>query len=483
MGMFSAAKHKAPNATLCFLSSKLRACKNKTTALLCKKPNDIQNKLILWAISNARKKRFTNMQCHNDLKLELIKRIADKIQKKENKERRNVEKILKNCMPDQVKEMFPDLENNEASDIEEILIGASIGRSICHMWFDNATNTQDVYYGRIVGIKKKKSDVYIVSYWKPKENEDDDGVEYDVSKYQLSADIISGDMAELSLNELQASFNALKINKSAGFDDINVNVLKAVFDVIKLALFFIFNLSITTGILSCQLKIARVIPVYKNGDDSILSNYRPIPILSCFSKLLERIMYNRLYSYLEKHNILYNKQFGFRKGHLTHDAVTDLARRLLDGFVKKSYTLGLFIDLSTAFDTVEHKILLYKLETYGVINSNLKWLQSYLKNRKQGVSYVSTCTKLETISCGVPQGSIIGPRKFLIYVNDIYLSSNMLNFNLFADDTNLFYTHSNIKTIFFTVNRELENLNDCCISYCNIAWASTCPSTLKNVLK
>nr|XP_047146751.1 uncharacterized protein LOC124819309 [Hydra vulgaris]XP_047146752.1 uncharacterized protein LOC124819309 [Hydra vulgaris]XP_047146753.1 uncharacterized protein LOC124819309 [Hydra vulgaris]XP_047146754.1 uncharacterized protein LOC124819309 [Hydra vulgaris] len=194
MGMFSAAKHKAPNATLCFLSSKLRACKNKTTALLCKKPTDIQNKLILWAISNARKNRFTSMQCHNELKLELLKRMADKIQKREDKDRRKVEKILKSCMPDQVKEMFPDLENNEASDIEEILIGAAIGRSICHMWFDNANNTHEVYYGRIVSIKKKNNDIYIVSYWKPNENEDDDGVEYDMSKYQLSADIISGDM-------------------------------------------------------------------------------------------------------------------------------------------------------------------------------------------------------------------------------------------------------------------------------------------------
>nr|XP_047146234.1 uncharacterized protein LOC124819085 [Hydra vulgaris] len=117
---------------------------------------------------------------------------------------------------------------------------------------------------------------------------------------ELAADITPGnnfkkthyvmDESELSLNELQASFNALKINKSAGFDDINVNVLKAVFDAIKLPVLFIFNLSITTGIFPCQLKIARVVPVYKNGDDSIPSNYRPISILSCFSKLLERII-------------------------------------------------------------------------------------------------------------------------------------------------------------------------------------------------
>ncbi|XP_065651061.1 uncharacterized protein LOC136079263 [Hydra vulgaris] len=232
------------------------------------------------------------------------------------------------------------------------------------------------------------------------------------------------DESELSLNELQASFNVVKINKSAGFDDINVNVLKAVFGVIKLPLLFIFNLSITTGIFPCQLTVTRVVPVYKNGNDSIPSNYRPISILSC------------------------------------HHAVTDLASQILDGFAKKSYTLGLFIDLSKAFNTVDHKILLYKLETYGVINSNFKLLQNYLKNGKRGVSYDSTCTKLQTISFGVPQGTFLGRLLFLIYVNDIYLSSNMLNSVRFANDTNLFYTYSNIKTIFFTVNRELENLND-----------------------
>ncbi|XP_065677505.1 uncharacterized protein LOC136092858 [Hydra vulgaris] len=120
------------------------------------------------------------------------------------------------------------------------------------------------------------------------------------------------DESELSVNELRISFNALKTNKSAGFYDINVNVLKAVFDVIGLSLYLIVKL--VTGVFGLgQLKITRVVLVYKNGDDSIPSNYKPISILSYFSKLLERIMYNRLYSYLEKHNILFNKKFGLKK--------------------------------------------------------------------------------------------------------------------------------------------------------------------------
>nr|XP_047140973.1 uncharacterized protein LOC124816023 [Hydra vulgaris] len=152
VGMFSAAKQKAPNATLCYLSSKIRACKNKTADFLSEKPTDIRNKLIAWSISSAGKKRLANMQCHEEMKAELIKRMAKKIQNKEEKERRKVEKIFKKCVPLQVKQLFPDLENNEAADIEDILNGDAVGRSICHMWYDADTKSQDMYYGRLLSI-------------------------------------------------------------------------------------------------------------------------------------------------------------------------------------------------------------------------------------------------------------------------------------------------------------------------------------------
>ena len=96
---------------------------------------------------------------------------------------RKVEKNFKNCMPNQIKQLFPDLENNEAADIEEIFIGAAIGRSICHMCYDTGTNSQDIYYGRVLSIKKNNSAIYIVCSWKPNKNEDDDGIEYDMSNY------------------------------------------------------------------------------------------------------------------------------------------------------------------------------------------------------------------------------------------------------------------------------------------------------------
>ena len=171
-------------------------------------------------------------------------------------------------------------------------------------------------------------------------------------------------------------------------------------------------------------------------------------------------MFNRLYNYLEKSNILYHKQFGFRKNHSTEHAVIDLANQILQGFENNCYTLEIFLDLSKAFDTVNHKILIYKLRNYGVVHSNLKWLQCYLENRKQGVPYDLTCSPFESISCGVPQGSILGPLLFLVYINDIFLSSKILNYTIFADDTNVFFSDSNLKNIFYYVNAELIYLNE-----------------------
>ena len=144
----------------------------------------------------------------------------------------------------------------------------------------------------------------------------------------------------------------------------------------------IFNDSLLLGIFPQSMKIAKVTPFYKSGKKNLMTNYRPISVLSCFSKILERIMYNRLYSYLNDNNLFFQKRFGFREGHSTNHALIELINSINDSFNQNKYTLGVFIDLSEAFNTVDHNILLKKLSLYGIKNNALKWFSSYLSNRK-----------------------------------------------------------------------------------------------------
>ena len=171
-------------------------------------------------------------------------------------------------------------------------------------------------------------------------------------------------------------------------------------------------------------------------------------------------MYNRFFKYLSENSILYEKKFGFQTSHSTKHVILLLVNQLDQSFDESKLTLGIFIDLSKAFDTVYHKILTKKLELYGINGCNLVWFESYLSNRKQFITYTDKQTNIETIKCGVPQGSILGPLLFLIVVNDLHKVAKFLDPIMFADDTNLFYSHKNIKTLFQIVNSELKLVNE-----------------------
>ena len=165
-----------------------------------------------------------------------------------------------------------------------------------------------------------------------------------------------------------------------------------------------------------------------------------------------------MYSYLEHHNLFYTSQYGFRTTLSTEKAIIELHNRILESFDSKHWTLGIFLDLSKAFDTLDHSILMSKLPYYGIRGIALQWFSNYLSDRKQCVSYKNTLSALKSISIGVPQGSILGPLLFLIYINDMHLSSTLSKTIHYADDTCLLYSSPDLATLFKIANSDLNNI-------------------------
>ena len=264
--------------------------------------------------------------------------------------------------------------------------------------------------------------------------------------------------------EVSEEIDKLNPSKSTGPYSIPTNILILIKDLISSPLEQIFNLSFETGIVPEKFKVTNVIPVHKKGSDLCVTNYRPISLLSVFNKLLEKLMFLRLMSFLNKNNILFHKQFGFRQHHSTLQAVLSIADKIQTSIDSSSYSCGIFLDLSKAFDTVNHKFLLDKLFFYGIRGIALEWFKSYLCNRKQFVSIGNSNSDIKPIPMGVPQGSVIGPLLFLLYLNDLPNCSDVLDFHLFADDTNLFFSSKSLLDIESTAKNELGYVHKwlCC---------------------
>ena len=259
--------------------------------------------------------------------------------------------------------------------------------------------------------------------------------------------------------EINNIIHDLKQTKGVGIDGIATKILKAASEYIASPLSKLMNNCIKNGVFPDSLKIANVIPVFKSGERDVLSNYRPISILPCISKVFEKIISKRLTDYFNTIGIPSKNQFGFQKNSSTFMAIASVMEEISASVDSKTFSIGVFIDLAKAFDTVDHSILLRKLYLYGIRGTHFDLLKSYLSNRWQFVTVGETTSTLLPVQCGVPQGSILGPLLFLIYADDVQYCSKLLKFIMFADDTNTFLSSPNYCNLFTTLNVELDHLS------------------------
>ncbi len=263
----------------------------------------------------------------------------------------------------------------------------------------------------------------------------------------------------IQLNFTLKQLKLLSAGKSTGLDNINARLLKDAAEVVAGPITAIMNASLHTGEIPNMWKKSRVTPIYKAEDPQNPSNYRPIAILPVSMKIFERAVHIQLNSYLKKIGVMCEEQSGFREGHSTATAVTNVTDFILDNMNNGKLAGGVFLDLKKAFDTVDAQTLLFKLQCLGINNTELAWFKNYLIDRSQCVAFSGATSDECNLSCGVPQGSILGPLLFVTFINDITQSISECKIVLYADDTIILFASNNPDIIKEKLEQDLMNAN------------------------
>ena len=259
-------------------------------------------------------------------------------------------------------------------------------------------------------------------------------------------------------NEQQVLKNIklLKRNKVSGPFSIPIKFLKLFQKELTKPISLIINLSFLTGIFPDILKLAKVIPFFKKEDPSLCTSNRPISLLSNLSKIIETLVHKRVSNFLTEQNAMYEKQFRFRNNHSTMHTLAELTEKIRQACDSGQFSCGVFLNLQKPFDTVNHNIIFRKLEHYGIRGVSNIWFKSYLTNRKQHTYHGGIISDEKPIEYGVPQGSVLGPLLFIVFIYDLHQPIEKSSVHHFADDTNLLLIDKSLKKINKYINRDLK---------------------------
>ena len=263
----------------------------------------------------------------------------------------------------------------------------------------------------------------------------------------------------ISADQVLKVLQNLSVTKATGLDNIQAKVLKICAPSIAQSISYIFNLSLRTGSFPCEWKTARISALFKKGSKLEVGNYRPISILPVISKCLEKLVHDQVYEYLSRNELLARQQSGFRPRHSTQTSLHLILEDLYSGIHQGNLVGMVALDLRKAFDTVDHAILLDKLKHYGFLSSSLSWFTSYLTDRRQISQINGSLSDSADIRTGVPQGSILGPLLFVIYMNDLPTSLEHCHVNMYADDTAFYISAPSVNEITLYLQTDLVNVS------------------------